>query len=106
MVVEKRTQHKDTSQTGTYALVVGVLMVYNNLSSTKQMRSKQTNDLTFIEVAIVGTTVAIVGTIVAMCPSMVNGNSILPSKQQCINGGGKWTEGIQYGRMTQLCTYN
>lgn len=35
-----------------------------------------------------------------------SGNSILPSKQQCINGGGKWTEGIQYGRMTQLCTYN
>lgn len=35
--MEKRTQHKDTSQTGTYALVVGVLMVYNNFSSTKQM---------------------------------------------------------------------
>jgi len=57
--------------------VVGVLMVYNNLSSTKQMRSKQTNDLTFIEVAIVGTTVA-------MCASMVNGNSILPSKQKTL----------------------
>ena len=34
------------------------------------------------------------------------GNSIVPSKQSCMNAGGKWSEGIQYGRMTQLCTYN
>lgn len=37
---------------------------------------------------------------------MVTGNSALPSKQSCLNAGGKWSEGIQYGRMTQLCTYN
>lgn len=35
-----------------------------------------------------------------------NGSSIVPSKQECLNAGGKWSEGIQYGRMTQLCTYN
>ena len=50
--------------------------------------------------------VAICGIGLVVIVGMVNGNSILPSKQQCINSGGKWTEGIQYGRMTQLCTYN
>jgi len=33
-------------------------------------------------------------------------NHSVPSKQSCLNAGGKWSEGIQYGRMTQLCTYN
>lgn len=50
--------------------------------------------------------VSIGGILLAILVGIVNGNSILPSKQQCINNGGKWTEGIQYGRMTQLCTYN
>lgn len=58
---------------------------------------------TLIELLIV---VAIGGIALAILVGIVNGNSILPSKQQCINSGGKWTEGIQYGRMTQLCTYN
>lgn len=35
-----------------------------------------------------------------------NGSSIVPNKQECLDAGGKWSEGIQYGRMTQLCTYN
>jgi hypothetical protein len=38
--------------------------------------------------------------------SIATGNSIVPSKQSCIAAGGKWSEGIQYGRITQLCTYN
>ena len=36
----------------------------------------------------------------------ITGNTTLPNKQQCIAAGGKWSEGIQYGRTTQLCTYN
>jgi prepilin-type N-terminal cleavage/methylation domain-containing protein len=49
---------------------------------------------------------AIGGIVLALVFGIVTGNSIFPSKQQCMNSGGKWTEGIQYGRMTQLCTYN
>lgn len=49
---------------------------------------------------------AIGGIVLAVLFGIVNGDSIFPSKQQCMNSGGKWTEGIQYGRMTQLCTYN
>ena len=36
----------------------------------------------------------------------MNRNSVLPSKQSCLSQGGKWTEGYERGRMTQLCTYN
>jgi prepilin-type N-terminal cleavage/methylation domain-containing protein len=36
----------------------------------------------------------------------VTGNSPIQTKQSCMNAGGKWSEGIQYGRLTQLCTYN
>ena len=38
--------------------------------------------------------------------AVITGNTGLPNKQQCIAAGGKWSEGIQYGRTTQLCTYN
>jgi hypothetical protein len=34
------------------------------------------------------------------------GGISISNKQSCINAGGKWSEGIQYGRITQLCTYN
>ena len=37
---------------------------------------------------------------------IASGNSFIPSRQSCMDAGGKWSEGIQYGRMTQLCTYN
>jgi prepilin-type N-terminal cleavage/methylation domain-containing protein len=36
----------------------------------------------------------------------VTGNSPIQTKQSCLSAGGKWSEGIQYGRLTQLCTYN
>lgn len=62
-----------------------------------------TKGFTLIELLIV-CAVCCIGLVVIV--GAMNGNSILPSKQQCINSGGKWTEGIQYGRMTQLCTYN
>jgi len=58
---------------------------------------------TLIELLIV---VAIAGIGCAALFSTATGNSIVPSKQSCMNAGGKWSEGIQYGRMTQLCTYN
>lgn len=62
-----------------------------------------TKGFTLIELLIV---CAVCGIGLVVIVGAMNGNSILPSKQQCINSGGKWTEGIQYGRMTQLCTYN
>lgn len=37
---------------------------------------------------------------------IVTGNSPIQTKQSCLSAGGQWSEGIQYGRMTQLCTYN
>jgi hypothetical protein len=47
---------------------------------------------------------SVVGGVVGV--GALTGNSIVPSKQSCMNAGGKWSEGIQYGRITQLCTYN
>ncbi len=61
------------------------------------------NGYTAIELIIV---VAIAGIGGAVLFGIATGNSIVPSKQACINAGGKWSEGIQYGRITQLCTYN
>lgn len=49
---------------------------------------------------------AIGGIGLIMLFGIVSGNTILSSKQQCINAQGKWTEGIQYGKLTQFCTYN
>ncbi len=61
------------------------------------------NGFTLVELMIV---VAIAGIGGAVLFGIATGNSIVPSKQACINAGGKWSEGIQYGRITQLCTYN
>ena len=61
------------------------------------------NGFTPVELAIV---VAIAGIGCAVLFGIATGNSIVPSKQACINAGGKWSEGIQYGRITQLCNYN
>ncbi len=49
---------------------------------------------------------AIGGILLVIGVGALTGNSIFPSKQSCMDAGGKWSEGIQYGRMTQLCTYN
>lgn len=58
---------------------------------------------TLIELLIV---VAIAGIGLALLYNIATGNTIIPSKQNCISAGGKYSEGIQFGRMTQLCTYN
>jgi prepilin-type N-terminal cleavage/methylation domain-containing protein len=63
----------------------------------------KSNGFTILEVTIV---VAIVGIIAAVGLGVANGDSIVPNKQACLDAGGKWSEGIQYGRITQLCTYN
>ena len=61
------------------------------------------NGFTLVELAIV---FVILGILAAFGLGIANGDSIVPSKQSCIAAGGKWSEGIQYGRITQLCTYN
>lgn len=58
---------------------------------------------TLIELLIV---CAIGGIVVAIAFGAMNGNSVPPSRQSCASQGGKWTEGYERGRMTQLCTYN
>ena len=61
------------------------------------------NGYTFIELMIA---VIFIGIFAGFIFSIVTGSSALPNKQACIAAGGKWSEGIQYGRITQLCTYN
>ncbi len=61
------------------------------------------NGFTLVELSI---GFVILGILAAIGLGVANGDSIVPSKQACMNAGGKWSEGIQYGRITQLCTYN
>lgn len=63
------------------------------------MKFKNDKGYSLTELLII---VAIVGILLS---ALVNGATGNP-KQNCISSGGKWTEGIQYGRITQLCTYN
>ncbi len=61
------------------------------------------NGYTLVELMIAGIFIMI---IVGFIYSIATGGVSVPNKQDCINSGGKWSEGIQYGRITQLCTYN
>ena len=48
----------------------------------------------------------LIGICVFFATHMISGdNSTIPSKDSRISQGGKWTEGYERGRMTQLCTY-
>jgi prepilin-type N-terminal cleavage/methylation domain-containing protein len=64
---------------------------------------KPQNGYTLIEL-LIGFAICGIGAVLVF--GIIHGNTIVPSKQSCLNAGGKWSEGIQYGRITQLCTYN
>ena len=59
--------------------------------------------LTLVELLIF---CAIGGIVLTVIFGVVTGNPLVQTKQSCMNAGGTWTEGIQYGRITQFCTYN
>ncbi len=63
----------------------------------------KSNGYTLVELMIA---VIFVGIVAGFIYSIATGSTGIPNKQNCINAGGKWSEGIQYGRITQLCTYN
>jgi prepilin-type N-terminal cleavage/methylation domain-containing protein len=71
------------------------------------LNCNKSNGFTLVELMIAGVLIGITGLIIY---GAATGGSVtvpgLPNKQQCIDAGGKWSEGIQYGRITQLCTYN
>lgn len=50
--------------------------------------------------------VALGGIVLAIAVGAMNGNSVLPSRESCTSQGGKWTEGIQFGKHTAFCTYD
>jgi prepilin-type N-terminal cleavage/methylation domain-containing protein len=58
---------------------------------------------TLVELMI---TVVIGGILIAIGVGAMKGQSFMPHKESCLSQGGKYTEGMQYGRYTQLCTYN
>lgn len=58
---------------------------------------------TLVELLIV---IAIAGIGLGLLFRAANGDSILPSRETCTSQGGKWTEGIQYGKHTAFCTYD
>jgi len=62
-----------------------------------------TKGFTLIELLIV---CVIGGILVSVVFNAMNGTTVIPSKHSCLSQGGKWTEGYERGRMTQLCTYN
>lgn len=57
---------------------------------------------TLIELMIV---CAVIGIGLVSRFGFVTGNSIIQTKQSCLSVGGKWSVGIQYGRLTQTCEY-
>ena len=64
---------------------------------------KKIKGFTLVELMIA---IAIAGIGLGIIVTAATGNSILPSRESCTSQGGKWTEGIQYGRHTAFCTYN
>jgi len=58
---------------------------------------------TLVELLIV---LVIAGIGLGIIVGAVKGDSFLPSRESCTSQGGKWTEGIQYGRHTAFCTYD
>jgi prepilin-type N-terminal cleavage/methylation domain-containing protein len=64
---------------------------------------RKSEGFTLIELLIV---VIFGGIVLAIAFGAMNGKSLVPTRESCTSQGGKWSEGIQYGHMTQLCTYD
>lgn len=77
-------------------------MGYITFSSNKDMFPEE-KGFTLIELLILA---VLVGIGAVFLIGISTGNTTIPSKKSCIEAGGQWSEGIQYGRITQLCTYN
>ncbi len=67
-----------------------------------QFQFKTPNSLTLIELLIC---VAIVGISAGVAVQVLSGKG-LSGKDQCIQAGGRWTEGYELGHYTALCTYD
>ena len=66
-----------------------------------QFKSRTLNGFTLIELLIC---VAIVGILARVSVQVLSGEG-LSGKDQCIQAGGRWTEGLELGHYTALCTY-
>ena len=67
-----------------------------------QFKFKTPNGFTLIELLIC---VAIVGILAGVAVQVLSGKG-LSGKDQCIQTGGRWTEGLEFGNYTALCTYD
>lgn len=80
-------------------------MVYNTFSSNKNMFPNE-KGFSLLELLIIAALCGIGLTFLIGIATGIGINTTIPSKKSCIEAGGQWSEGIQYGRTTQLCTYN
>lgn len=64
---------------------------------------RKSEGFALVELLIVAT---LGGIVLAIAFGAMNGKSLVPTRESCTSQGGKWSEGIQYGRMTRLCTYD
>lgn len=62
-------------------------------------QSNKRSGFTLVELIIA---VTIVGILAGVLVQAVTGKS---PKSDCLNAGGSWTEGMQFGRYSQFCTY-
>jgi len=66
-----------------------------------QFKFRTPNGFTLIELSIC---VALVGILAGLGVRVISGKG-LSGKDQCLQAGGRWTEGYELGHYTSLCTY-
>lgn len=66
-----------------------------------QFKFRTPDGFTLIELLIC---VAMLGILAGVAVQVISGKS-LSGKDQCIQAGGRWTEGLELGHYTALCTY-
>jgi prepilin-type N-terminal cleavage/methylation domain-containing protein len=66
-----------------------------------KLKFRSSSGFTLIELLIC---VAIVGILAGVAVQVISGKG-LSEKDQCIQAGGRWTEGLELGLYTALCTY-